>query len=46
VHPHNGYYAGDFTRPPKTRRAHATFNPALELPHRTPRHASSHKGGV
>jgi hypothetical protein len=46
VHPHNGYYAGDFTRPPKTRRAHARSNPALERPRRTDRHASSQMGGV
>lgn len=37
IHPHNGYYAGDFTASPNTRRPHTTFKPTAELPHRTRR---------
>jgi|RhiMethySRZTD1v2_1073278.scaffolds.fasta_scaffold2000805_2 hypothetical protein len=43
VHPHNGYYAGDFTGPRNTRRPQTRFNGAWE-PHRTGGPASSPMG--
>ena len=46
VHPHNGYYAGDFTGPRNTRRPQTTFNPAWELPRSTRRHTNNQMGGA
>ncbi len=46
VHPHNGYYAGDFTGPRATGGA-TTFNPAQALPHLgMRRHSSIQTGGA
>jgi len=46
VHPHNGYYAGDFSSPRTTGRADS-FNPAQALPHLGMwRHSSTHTGGA
>ena len=46
VHPHNGYYAGDFSAPRTTGGA-TTFNPAQVLPHLgMRRHSSTPTGGA